>query len=144
MKTRTFKSGLGFSEEVTMKRSFYFILTVLSLSGFAIEEVWKLGDNFLSFEKDTEKNWLYSRNCQNQNCEALIFLKKASFKNISAEDLNGGKNPGAVICHKNSKAKVVILKDLDGNENSFCLFSDKSMVSNSTLYKEAKVNDEKK
>lgn len=127
-----------------MKRSLSIILTLFSLSSLASEEIWKLGDSFLSFEKDTEKGWLYSRNCQNKNCEALIFLKKASFKNISAEDLNGGKNPGAVICHKNSKAKVVILKDLDGNENSFCLFSDKSMVSSSTLYKEAKVNDEKK
>ncbi len=120
------------------------LLNLFILSSFATEEIWKMGDAFLSFERSETDKSLYSTNCKVKKCQALDALKKVSMKKINSDDLLGGKNPGAVICHKIDKARVVILKDLDGNENSFCLFEDKSMVSSSTLYREAKVNDEKK
>lgn len=128
-----------------MKTKIVFLLFVslLSLKVFAVEEVWKHGSDFYSFSQNAEKKWLISSNCEEKDCMAKDVLRKISMKSLKQGDLLGGKNPGAVLCHKIKKADVIFLSDLQGNQNSFCKFNDGSIVSNSTLVIYAEKNDKK-
>lgn len=125
-----------------MKMVLFFSL-IFSISAFAKEEVWKMGDHFFELSNDEKIGLLISKNCQKKNCEALKFIKKVSLKNISSDKLSGGKNPGAVLCHDSKIGEVIFLKDLNGNDNSFCLFKDKSMISSASIENQARKNDEK-
>jgi hypothetical protein len=113
------------------------------MSIMASTEVWKMGEHYFEFERTELPSLLISKNCANKPCEAKNILKIVSLKNITSKDLTGGKNPGAVICHKLKNANLVYLRDLKGNDNSFCLFADKSFVSSGSLEIQARKNDEK-
>ncbi len=114
---------------------------LLSTSAFSYEEVWKMGESYLSLLRLEKEKILVSKSCSDKNCQALKILKTISHKNISSTDLAGGKNPGAVLCSKEKRARVIYLKDMSGNENTFCFFNDKSFVSTSTLDIYATKND---
>ena len=75
-------------------------------------------------------------------CEAYSVLSKVSFKSVD-KYLQGGANPGAVICKHLLKMEVVIGKDKKGNENSFCKFKDGSYIDNGTLLYYGLKNDKK-
>lgn len=119
------------------------ILLLLSICSncYAFEEIWKSGESFYPLKKDIKKNILISKNCPKNKCEALKILEKVSVKGIDPTKFIGGKNPGSVIC-SNFHGQNIILKDLQGNENSFCIFEDKSFISNSSLTFYANKNDE--
>lgn len=119
------------------------ILFFLSSSAQAVEEVWKLGSKFIPLSQNAEKQWLISLHCEKKQCDAIKALKEISLKLLSPGDLIGGKNPGAVLCHKLPKAGVIFMYDLQGNQNSFCQFEDGSMVSSSTMVIYAEKNDKK-
>lgn len=129
-----------------MKTKITVLLFVLlySIQIHAVEEVWKLGSTFIPLSQNPAKKWLISLHCEEQvPCMAREELKKISMKLLEKGDLKGGKNPGAVLCHKISDASIVFLSDLQGNQNSFCKFKDGSMVSSSTLVIYAQENDKK-
>jgi len=130
-------------EGMKTKIIFLFILFLHSFQVFGVEEIWKLGSTFIPLSQNPAKKWLISLQCEEKACIASDELKKISMKSLSKGDLQGGKNPGAVLCHKINEASIVFLSDLQGNQNSFCKFKDGSMVSSSTLVIYAQENDKK-
>jgi hypothetical protein len=127
-----------------MKKLFLLCFVLFSFSTLAYEEIWKLGDHFIPMEKNEEKDLLISKSCSTRPCDAMNILHKVTMKNIDAEKLIGGKNPGAVLCTEKTKGRILYMKDLSGNENTFCFFKDKSMVSTGTLSLHAAKNDKVK
>ncbi len=124
-------------------RPFYLALFLLvTTKAHAEISIYKMGERFLSFEVISEENILINESCK-KKCLAYKSLSALSFKSIQSSDLEGGKNPGAVLCKKILSSQVLYLKDLNGNENSFCLFSDQSIISNGSLYGRAALNDKK-
>lgn len=107
------------------------------------EVVWKLGKTFIPMSQNDSKRWLISLHCETDPCEALQQLQMINVSLLKKNDLAGGKNPGAVLCHKLPGASVVFMDDLSGNQNSFCKFKDGSIVSNSTLVIYAEANTKK-
>lgn len=99
------------------------------------EEIWKSGDHFISLIREDNTHFLYSENCKNKKCAAIIKTKNVSLKrdDKTIHD-SSGKNPGSVICKKIFNQVVFYLKDIQGNENTFCLFPDKSFISSSSLF----------
>lgn len=125
------------------KTKIILLFSLISFQAFAVEEIWKLGTTFLPMSQNAEKKWLISLHCEESDCMAKDVLKKVTMKKFEKNDLLGGKNPGAVLCHKIKSASVVFLYDLQGNQNSFCRFKDGSMVSSSTMVIYAEANDKK-
>ncbi len=74
---------------------------------------------------DLHKAWL-SEACFKKTCDSQQFLKK-THKAPPVQDLSGGRNPSAMVCH-GLKLTLVILKDGKNNEQSFCQFSDNSLT----------------
>jgi hypothetical protein len=97
-------------------------------------EVWSLFNNYFPIEQDQQSHHLISIKCKSNKCDAYKALNDVHKKNLNKKDLQGGKNPGAVICNKYFKATVIILKDKDMNENAFCQFTDGSLISASALH----------
>jgi hypothetical protein len=122
---------------------FHLFVLLISFKAFAVEEVWKLGSDFMPLSQNAEKKWLISLHCEEKDCMAKDALRKVSMKLLEKGDLQGGKNPGAVLCNKLKNADIVFLSDLQGNQNSFCKFKDGSIVSSSTLVIYAEKNDKK-
>lgn len=123
------------------------LLIILSLGPFswsmASVEIWKTGKSYFKFQRNDYSGLLISKICEKNNCAAKETLKTISFKNLRSDRLNGGKNPGAVLCHELENTQVIFLRDLKGNDNSFCMFPDKSLVSSGSLEMQARKNDEK-
>lgn len=126
----------------TLKKLCLFVL-FFSSTAQAVEVVWKLGAKFIPLSQNEEKQWLISLHCEKSPCDAKKALKRISYKLLSPGDLKGGKNPGAVLCHKLPEAGVIFMYDLQGNQNSFCQFKDGSLVSSSTMVIYAEKNDKK-
>lgn len=120
-----------------------FLIFQFSYSVYGATDIWKMGNHFLEFTKDESQNILISKSCYNRKCDALKILKIISFKKINSTKLEGGKNPGSILCTDIAGAQIIYLRDLNGNDNSFCQFKDQSMVSASTLSTFARKNDEK-
>lgn len=125
---------------------FYFCLALLLMNGPVInaqEQIWRAGDQFVSVFEDKKENLLYANSCKKYNCDALKETKKLSWKQLPADSLTGGKNPGAVLCKQYLKQSIIYLRDMQGNETSFCQFKDKSFISSSSLSVIASNNDKK-
>lgn len=116
------------------------IALFLSFNSQAHEVIWKINDKFIALYEDKTNNLLYSSSCTKLSCDAIEKTKEITWREFS---LNGGKNPGAVLCLNILKQKILILKDLAGNENSFCLFQDRSLISSSSLSYLADKNSKK-
>lgn len=108
------------------------------------EEIWRLGQQYLSVMREPLNGYLYSGSCKDRKCDAFYFHKaKLTGKNISDFNLPaniGGKNPGAIICNKLLELRIIYLKSLQGNENSFCIFPDNSFISTNSLVKMIQVS----
>jgi hypothetical protein len=98
-------------------------------------EMWSLGNEYFPVENEATTQKLISINCKTNKCFAYKALNDQSKKKLTEKDLEGGKNPGAVICKKFFNATILILRDSKKNENAFCRFSDGSIVSASGLIK---------
>lgn len=123
---------------------FTLLIILVSISVGANEVIWKAGKKFVSLYEDKKKNLLYSSACVKSKCDALEKTKKLSWKDMREDATMGGKNPGAVLCKEVLNQKIIYLKDLSGNENTFCLFSDNSFISSSSLSVIATKNEKKK
>jgi hypothetical protein len=97
-------------------------------------EIWSLGNEYFPIEKDAQSQRLISTDCKTTKCQAYKALSDRRKKILTENELQGGKNPGAVICKKYFKANVIILRDTKKNENAFCQFPDGSLVSASALH----------
>jgi hypothetical protein len=97
------------------------------------------------FIQDDRLRLLITQNCYTPNkkarCLALESLSKVSYRKIRSQ-LTGGKNPGIVICQKQTKGKVVVGIDSKKNQNSFCSFSDASIIDTGTLTHYGVKNDD--
>ncbi len=129
------------------KGLFFLFLIFQSEFCFAQELVnWSIGNNRFVTQIMEKTGWLVSQQCFSgeflvKECMAISFAKQASLKNISRESRQGGKNPGSLLCKTFPNTKVFIAYDDNGNQNSFCLFKDRSFISNSSLVKAALKND---
>jgi hypothetical protein len=87
-----------------------------------------------------------SSNCIKKNgslhCAAYAALGKASLEGL-AHYLEGGADPGAVICRQQFHAQLVFTVDLKRNENTLCEFSDGSYVDTGSLDGYARRNAQK-
>jgi hypothetical protein len=115
------------------------LLSIISLSAWSAEltrQVWTAkSDNYL-FNLEPISHVLISIHCMNNEvslvqspCMAAKIITEKKPVTIPKGSLDGGKNPGAVVCMLALKQKIKILKDLQNNENSFCVFPDGSMIS---------------
>lgn len=102
------------------------------------------GDTPHAFVRNSEKGFTVSKHCgenlEGAKCLAAVKLKQVNMNALTSADLEGGKNPGSVLCRKSLKAKVLFGKDLDGNVSSFCAFEDGTMLSSDTLVYWGKLN----
>ena len=74
-----------------------------------------------------------NESCYNKNCQAKKSL--AINFDLAKIDLSGGKNPAAEICTQRLGGEILMLKNSNNfNIMSFCLFSDGSILSTSTIY----------
>jgi hypothetical protein len=86
-------------------------------------------------KKTQDGNTLNKSCADSQKCMAYKAIsKKISKKDIPSKFLNGGKNPGSIVCTEMFNGTVVIAVR-DRAEQSFCLFKDKSLVSTNSLWK---------
>ncbi len=85
----------------------------------------ELGGSLLSMDCQLTKERIYA-------CAAAKALAKAPGLILDADELEGGKNPGAVLCQKLG-GRIVIGNDRFGNQESFCAFDDKSMTTSASL-----------
>jgi hypothetical protein len=123
----------------------FLLLTTSSLS--ANDE-----STFIFFDKNKQiavvkrakEHLTVEKNCylNKESCDAMLALKKISYQR-STKDIEGGANPGAVICKKQLKMKLFVLIDRDGNEHTFCKFKDDSFIGSGTLSYYASENDRK-
>jgi hypothetical protein len=98
-------------------------------------EMWSLGNEYFPVENEAITHKLISLNCKTNKCFAYKALNNQSKNKLTEKELEGGKNPGAVICKKIFNGNILILRDKLQNENAFCKFSDGSIVSASGLIK---------
>jgi hypothetical protein len=98
-------------------------------------EMWSLGNEYFPVENEATTQKLISINCKTNKCFAYKALKDQSKIQLTEKELEGGKNPGAVICKKIFNGNILILRDKLKNENAFCKFFDGSIVSASGLIK---------
>lgn len=133
-----------------MKRfyiGFAMIIPVFSGVTHAQEvEYWKVGRTMITTQVMPDTGWVISQPCfteafAEQECLSISYAKKASLKKLTREMRSGGKNPGSVLCKTFPNSRVFIAVDLKGNQNSFCLFEDRSFISNGSLMKAAIKND---
>ncbi len=87
-------------------------------------------DRELCFVQGSEA-WV-SANCTKATgsaaCQALTLLKSApAVGTLSAQERNGGKNPGSVLCTK-LRGTVLFAKLANGSQLSFCETSDHSLI----------------
>ncbi|MBI2522399.1 MAG: hypothetical protein HYV97_18405 [Bdellovibrio sp.] len=100
-------------------------------------KIYFFGEKSHTFTIDKKKHITVTKQCGDQletsKCQAVQKLKQVNMNDITTEDLDGGKNPGAVLCKKSLNAQVIFGKDRDGNVTTFCSFQDGTMVSSDTL-----------
>jgi len=123
-----------------------FTLALLSAmncaTGYAAEEEkYRFGDQQVAFISLEGGELLVTENCapkpKGSACDAL---KRAAKATTSKLNLNGGANPGALICTK-IEGKVRIGRDSKQNEQAFCAFPDSSMIAADSLLNRAIQND---
>ncbi len=100
-------------------------LSVLIFSFSACAAPWSTGTYSVELVQDKEGDWV-SQSCL-ESCaldqKARAYLKENS---LSAEDLEGGKSPGSVLCQKLA-AKVIYLEQ-EKISDAFCE-QDKEVIS---------------
>jgi hypothetical protein len=113
--------------------SFLFLYSAIAHSN-ENAEFWEFNGKTIELKSVKGFPGIFNEAClKEKKCEALIEMEKLSKIEIPIQAYQGGKNPGAVICHflseKNDKIMVVFGRNLNGNVSSFCKFSDGSIVS---------------
>ena len=124
-----------------MKYLFLFIFIFLlniSLNAEDTFKSWRISKKMISFTYLKGKSIYLSNNCieiddnfkinVSMNCKASNHIQLASLNKINRADLQGGKNPGAVMCTKLLGGNVVFGYDITRNQKSFCKFDDNSYV----------------
>ena len=98
-------------------------------------EIYRINGKHYGFYK--YKNSLLSINCRDKvkKCSAKKTLNSNLRVKLKKGALNGGRNPGAVVCKHLENTHIVLAQSLDGNYQSFCVFKDKSMISANSLKK---------
>ncbi len=124
----------------------FLIFSAFAFGGGAqVKETWRVGNFSFKTEVNRRLGIMVNPACAvdrpSHPCGAIVFAKRASKKALSKEELSGGKNPGAVLCHRSDGSRVVIAEDPNGNQASFCVFKDGSLISSSSLLKMALRND---
>ncbi len=129
-----------------------YLLQTLIILGFVITtwadnpvgfkfESWKIDRDFILFYELPQRGISIQKGCEKESsgCALWTLKKKLSLKIIDKDDLLGGKNPGAVLCHK-LKLPVLIGVSPNGNRQSFCMASDGTLFSSATAYRWAMEN----
>ena len=133
-----------------MRKIFYLFLVFISIlineqGASAWQEIkYHISEHDVDFVSDSGKHLTLSKQCLKGAelfCLAFESTKKASLKSIYGR-LQGGVNPGAVIC-RGVGGQVIVGVDSEKNENSFCLFSDRSLIDNGSLVYFGSNNDAK-
>lgn len=118
--------------------AFLFILCLAQTSAAQtnVEQTYTLRSKAVEIVTLLEENMTLSKSCMRKKKNKLTFdcmasraLNRKPFKDLPLE---GGQNPGAVICTQ-IKGQVVWGKDQKQNELTFCEFPDMSYVSTGTL-----------
>ena len=112
---------------------FFIITTAQTAFAKAKIELWEVGESTLEFSY--HQDVLISSYCLTHKCMAKTFLEDKSKIKINWKgELDGGKNPAAVICQKSANGIVVRARRIGGQtQNSFCEFQDTSMLSLSSV-----------
>ncbi|OFZ05719.1 MAG: hypothetical protein A2070_12925 [Bdellovibrionales bacterium GWC1_52_8] len=115
------------------------LIPVMGLA--ALSETYLFNKTQITFAAEQDGKLLVSQNCVQKDkqpkCEALLKLARASTSGLSLE---GGANPGALICSRIG-GKVVIGQDAKANERAFCRFPDSSMIAADSILTQAIQND---
>ena len=126
------------------------LLLMLTFEAAAFEssnilESWRMGDDYVMFVNLKSRGIRVSKGCEKENlrCEVWKILKSVSMKVLTPQDLKGGKNPGASLCHKQKDTQVIFARNTKGKQATFCLFPDGSMVDSGGLLIAAIKNDGK-
>lgn len=121
---------------------FYLLIIVNSPIGRALSSntfsyhAWKVDKDYILFYEEPQYGLSIQKGCEQKSSQCGLWKIKPLLKSnlLSEEDLRGGKNPGAALCHK-LKLQVVIASDTQGNRQSFCMASDGSLFSSATAYR---------
>jgi hypothetical protein len=113
-----------------------FYSTLVSGSQWS-DEVWTAQKLKIKFKYNKDLSLRINEECFNNynRCEALRATRYAQIKKFDSE---GGKSPYSQVCSESTKGKVIFLSNDKGNSSSFCLFKDKSMIDNASLYSKVK------
>ena len=107
----------------------------------------KIAGKIQHLVQDDQKHFCLSNGCLKPegawSCAAFDALKSASLRDLPVDALNGGINPGAVLCRRVS-GQVVLGTDSSGNDVLLCRFKDKSLATADSLDAYANLNDSKK
>lgn len=93
------------------------------------------GQKVTLFWNQEETSWV-SKGCTSPvNCEALRMrdLVSAGKTSLRSSELQGGKNPGSVLCAKLSGTVVFAIPEEGGGRTSFCKAGDGSIIPNTLL-----------
>lgn len=116
------------------------ILALLSAQGGASssENLYKNGitvaGTVFEFILNKKFDIFVSKNCEHNECNVLTLLSHLKQQDITNNDDEDYANPGRSICLSNN-GEIVRGKTKDGDEIALCSFSDKSLISLSSLYK---------
>jgi putative hemolysin len=102
----------------------------------------RFGDRSVKLFVDMKRGLFISDSCRKSedfDCDASRALKLASFKKVSGA-LEGGANPGAMIC-LSLGGKLLSTLEADKSSTSYCEFKDGSVAASGTLTYYGRKND---
>ncbi|HAZ13667.1 MAG: hypothetical protein A2X86_16295 [Bdellovibrionales bacterium GWA2_49_15] len=117
------------------------LISLASASGAMVEEMAFINGKTIPLFVDQAAGLIIDRYCHKTrgkfDCQAVKALEKASLRDVI---IDGGANPGAVVCLKLG-GQVVLSVDVKKNETSYCQFKDGSLVANGSITFHARKND---
>lgn len=119
-----------------------FVLIAASAGVPVVEDAAFINGKKILLYVDRKAGIIVNHDCRKKDgslkCSAVKALAKATLKNITLE---GGANPGAVLCG-GLGGQVVLSVDDHKNETSYCQFPDGSLVANGSITFHARKNDQ--
>lgn len=127
-------------------KTVFIFLGLLTTSGRSAENIrtYVINNKKMDFIQNESEHITVNSTClrDRKNCLAIKKLKMASLENLR-DQLEGGANPGAVVCKAKLSGKLIMAYDLRGNQTTFCFFEDGSIISNGSIHYHAIENDKK-
>ncbi|MBI3558002.1 MAG: DUF333 domain-containing protein [Deltaproteobacteria bacterium] len=96
------------------------------------QQKYRIHGQWVEFIRDEKRHLTLSAACRKQKCLAYKALAKSSLAGLD-EKLEGGAQPGAVICRQQFHGDLQVGQDEDGNETGFCKFKDGSLVGTGSI-----------